>query len=305
MTQIPLLVHALASQPLAMEDQTLHALIDVFRRKLLGASFNGEQLHAETGIVAPAARKTAAVPPTVAVVRVWGMVTHHPQQSLGTSVDQIGQAFDAAMASPQVDAILFDVDSPGGTVQGVPELAAKIRSARGVKPMTALANGMMASAAYWIGSAADEVVAIPSATGLGSIGVYRLHEDWSQKLEREGVKITAISAGKYKTEGAPWGSLSAETEQFYRNEVEAVYSWFVKDVAMQRGASSHAEVRNGYGEGRLLRAHEARKANLADRVDTWEGTVARLGMRAQRMSRGPRADVLARRLALDVGEDVP
>lgn len=303
MTQIPLLVHALSSQPLALEENTLHSLVDVFRRKLLGGSFNGESLHAEMGIVAPSARRPSVAPPTVAVVRVWGMISHHPQ-SMGTSVDQIGQAFDAAIASPQVDAVLLDIDSPGGMVQGIPELAAKIRAAREIKPITALANGMMASAAYWIGSAAHEVVVIPSATGVGSIGVYRLHEDWSQKLEQEGVKITAISAGKYKTEGAPWGSLSPETEAFYRSEVEAIYNWFVRDVASQRGGSQ-ASVRSGYGEGRMLRAAEAVKANLADRVDTWENTVARLGAKAQRLGRGPRADVLARMLALDVESDTP
>lgn len=303
MTQIPQLVNAISSQPLALEERTLYTLIDVFQRKLLGASFNGEDLHAEMGIVAPNARRTTSPPPTVAVVRIWGLISHHPQ-SMGTSVDQIGQAFDAAMASPQVDAVLLDIDSPGGMVQGVPELAAKIRAGRDVKPVTALANGMMASAAYWLGSAASEVVAIPSATGLGAIGVYRLHEDWTQKLEKDGVKITAIAAGKYKTEGAPWGSLSPEAESFYRNEVESVYSWFVRDVATQR-RDSQAAVRTGYGEGRMLRAEQAVKANLADRIGTWEDTVGRLGAKAQRMGRGPRADVLARRLALDVEGDTP
>lgn len=303
MKQLPQLVHALSSQCLALEERTLYALLDVFQRKLVGgASFNGDDLHAEMGVMAPNNRRATAAPPVVAVVRVWGMIAHHPQ-SMGTSVDQIEQAFDAALASPQVEGILLDIDSPGGMVQGVPELAAKIRAARGVKPVTAIANGMMASAAYWIGSAASEIVAIPSATGLGSIGVYRLHEDWSQKLDREGVKITAISAGKYKTEGAPWGSLSPETESFYRREVEAIYSWFTKDVAANRG-TDQAAVRSGYGEGRLLRAWEAKKANLADRVDTWENTVLRLGAQAQRTGRGPRADLLARKLALDVETDI-
>jgi len=303
MKQIPQLVHALASQPLALEERTLYTLLDVFRRKLLGASFSGEDLHAETGIIAPTSRKPNRTPTAVAVIPIWGVISHHPQ-SLGTSVDQIGQAFDAAMASQQVDGILLDIDSPGGMVEGVPELAAKIRGARGVKPVTALANGMMASAAYWIGSAASEVVAIPSATGLGSIGVYRLHEDWSQNLEQAGIKITAISAGRYKTEGAPWGSLAPETEAFYRSEVEAVYNWFVRDVANQRG-DSQVSVRNGYGEGRMVRAEPAVKAGLADRVSTWEEAVTRLGAKAERMGRGPRADLLARRLALDVEADTP
>ena len=254
----------------------------------------------------PAALAVAPPPtesPMIAVIRIWGVIAQHPQ-SLGLSVDEIGMALDAALASAQVDGILLDIDSPGGSVGGVPELAARILAARERKPIWAIANGLMASAAYWIGSAAADVVVTPSGE-VGSIGVYMLHEDWSKNLEQDGIKITAISAGKYKTEGAPWGSLSAETEAVYRQRVDEVYGWFVKAVAMQR-KDSQVNVRGGYGQGRVLGATQSVQANLADRVATYDETVARLADRVKRSARrGQSAELLGRRLELDIALDRP
>lgn len=298
MKQIPQLVHALSAQPLVIERRTLTTLVDLFRRKLSGASFNGAELHAELGIATPPTIKPSREAGAIAVIKIRGMITQHPVMSLGTSTDEIGAALNAALANDKVDAILLDVDSPGGTIGGIPELADRIAAARDVKPIVAFANGLMASAAYWLGSQAAEVVATPSGD-VGSIGVYMLHEDWSQHLEREGIAITAISAGKYKTEGAPWEPLSAEAEDHFRARVEEAYGWFIKAVARGRG-DSQANVRSGYGEGRVLGAAQALKAGLVDRVATFEETVGRLAAKVQRSTkRGPGADLLRRRLALD------
>ena len=294
---IPQLVHALSAQPLVMERRTLEALVDVFRRKLAGASFTGEQLHAELGVAAPRTRSPREGA-GIAVIPIQGVFTQHPSFSLGTSTDEIGQALNVALASNQVDAILLDVDSPGGTIGGVPELADKIAAARQQKPIVAFANGLMASAAYWLSAAASEVVVTPSGE-VGSIGVYMLHEDWSRNLAQEGVTVTAISAGKYKTEGAPWEPLNAEAEAHMRAMVDEAYGWFVKAVADGRH-DSQANVRAGYGEGRVLGAKEALRAKLVDRVATYDETVQRLATRVTRANRrGASADVLGRRLALD------
>jgi ClpP class serine protease len=64
---------------------------------------------------------------------------------------------------------------------------------------------MAASAAYWIATAADEVVVTPSGQ-VGSIGVFATHEDISKALDMEGIKVSLISAGKYKTEGTPFSA---------------------------------------------------------------------------------------------------
>jgi signal peptide peptidase SppA len=298
-SQIVQLVRAL-SQPVLLEHDTLVKLAQIFQRKISGESFDGPTLHAEFNAATPAQRASTApsAGPTIAVIPIHGMIAQHPQ-SMGTSTDEIGAQLAAALNNPRVDAILLDIDSPGGTVDGIPELGAKIAAARGVKPITAFANSFIASAAYWLASQADEVVVTPSGQ-VGSIGVYMLHEDWSQKLANEGVKIRAISAGKYKLEGAKWEPLDPDAEAFIQQRVDEVYGWFVKAVASGR-RDTQTNVRNGYGEGRMLGAAQAVKANLADRVGTFNEAVGGLARRAQRP--GPRADLLRRHLELDSRKD--
>jgi len=290
------LVRAL-SQPVLLEHDTLVKLAQIFQRKLGGEAFDGAELHAELGAATPAQRGKAATPTTVAVIPIYGMIAQHPQ-SLGTSTDEIGAQLAAALNNPRVDAILLDIDSPGGTVDGIPELGAKIAAARGIKPITAFANSFIASAAYWLAAQADEVVVTPSGQ-VGSIGVYMLHEDWSQKLASEGIKVRAISAGKYKLEGAKWEPLDPDYEAFIQQRVDEVYGWFVKAVAAGR-RDTQTNVRNGYGEGRMLGAAQSVKANLADRVGTFDDALAGLARRVSPRT-GPRADILRRRLALDNG----
>ena len=275
--RIPQLIRAL-SAPLALEPTTLFRLASVFRRKLAGASFTAAELHAELGVPMPDDRP-AREQSRVAIIPVYGVISQHPQ-SMGASTEAIGAMFAAALGSPNVDSILLDVDSPGGTITGVPELAAQIFAGRGVKPITAIANGLAASAGYWIAAAASKVVVTPSGEA-GSIGVYMLHEDWSKNLEQEGIKLTAISAGKFKTEGAPWEPLTEDAQAFYQAQVTEAYGWFVRDVAQFRsgnwsGTVTPADVRAGYGEGRVLTAKDAKAANLVDQVATFEATLERL-----------------------------
>lgn len=87
------------------------------------------------------------------------------------------------------------MDSPGGGVGGVPEAFAALAAVRGRKPTVALSNPLMASAAYWLASAADQIVASPSAL-TGSVGVYHLHEDYSRAADAVGVTVSYIHAGK-------------------------------------------------------------------------------------------------------------
>lgn len=202
----------------------------------------------------------------------------------GTSVDSFQRQFRGALADPEVKAIILDVNSPGGNVYGVPEMSAEIFAARGDKPIIAHVDAMAASAAYWLASAADEVVVTPSGE-VGSIGVYTLHEDISRHLEGLGVTESFISAGKYKVEGNPFEPLSEEARAAMQADVDAYYAMFVDSVAQQRGVKS-AEVRNGFGEGRTVLAKAAVGQNMADRVATLDQTLERFGV-----SRRPAAPV--------------
>ena len=185
------------------------------------------------------------------------------------------QNLKAMAADNSVGAIVMNVDSPGGVVDQIPETAREIRQARAQKPVVAVANTAANSAAYWLASQADQIVVTDSGD-IGSIGVYRIHKDVSAQNDMRGVKPTVISAGKYKTEGHPHEPLSDEAQGAIQNEVNDYYSMFVKDVAKGRGVTEHA-VRTGFGEGRSLHAKQAVEAGLADRVDTLDATVRRLG----------------------------
>lgn len=179
----------------------------------------------------------------------------------------------AAATNEDVTAIVLDVDSPGGMADMVPETAEMVRQVREVKPVVAVVDTNMMSAAYWIGSQA-EVVVTPSGYA-GSIGVYRTHVDESGLNDKIGIKVTYVSAGKYKTEGNPDEPLGRTGQRAWQQQVDDVYDDFVRDVALGRGVSEDA-VRSGFGEGRSLRGTRAVAAGIADRVGTYEQVVSEL-----------------------------
>lgn len=307
MKQVTQLSHAFYNQPLLMPEEDAWVIDNILRRKEAGAFFTGVDLHAELGITMPRSRSALREAPTIAVIPIHGLITHHAA-SLGTSVDQISSHLDMALASDQIDAILLDVDSPGGGVSGVPELAAKIAEVRKRKRIWAHANGTMASAAYWLSAGTEKIVAARSSL-VGSIGVVWAHHDESEALAKEGIRITVLSAGKYKAEGTSWAPLSLDARAHMDKMVQTVYRWFLKAVADGRSTSQTA-VENGYGEGRVELGEEARRLKLVDSIGSFDETLIDLAGLVQRA--GPRqaramglgAAARARRLALDVDPPV-
>jgi signal peptide peptidase SppA len=192
------------------------------------------------------------------------------------SVEGFKEQFDALMSDSSVSAIVFDTDSPGGAIDGVPELSDYIHGARGEKPIIAHVNTLMASAAYWIASAADEIYMTPSGR-VGSIGVLTAHVDRSQKEEKDGVKVTVLSAGKHKAELSPHAPLSEEARANAQRMVDEYYSMFVDAVARNRGVSSSV-VRSGFGEGRVVGASEALDEGMIDGVESFDETLGRLAI---------------------------
>jgi capsid assembly protease len=210
----------------------------------------------------------------LAVIPVTGIISHRMNLvssisgSGGTSIQLLQKQFRECMGREDCKAIVLDVDSPGGSVDGVPEFADEIYDARSKKPVIAVCNSMACSAAYWLASAASEVVCTPSGQ-CGSIGVYMMHLDESESLKQQGIKITVIKAGKYKAEGNSTEPLSDDARAAAQTSVDAFYSMFVRSVARNRGTSQTA-VREGYGQGRSLMAAQAAGQDLVDRVGTFD-----------------------------------
>ena len=228
---------------------------------------------------------------SIAVLPIFGTIV--PRADLfsefsgGTSAELLARKFRSLVNDPNVGAIVLDVDSPGGAVSGVDEVASEIFKARGKKPIVAVANHLAASAAYWIATAADELVVTPSGE-VGSIGVFAAHQDISGAMEQEGIKVSFISAGKYKVEANPYEPLSDEARAAIQSRVDEYYGMFTAAVARHRGVKA-SEVRGGFGEGRTVGAKEAVSLGMADRVATLDDTIQDLTRR--RGKRGASAEM--------------
>ncbi len=173
-----------------------------------------------------------------------------------------------------VGAIIIDIDSPGGTVLGLSGVTDKIFSLRGSKPIIAVVNDLMASAAYFIGSAADEIVADPDSL-TGSIGSFCVHVDWSGALEQAGINVTIIKGGKYKAEGNPYEPLSEEAKADYQSNVDQYYETFVSAVARNRGITE-SKVKAEFGQGRVFKADKAKSVGMIDRIATMKQVLSDL-----------------------------
>jgi signal peptide peptidase SppA len=216
----------------------------------------------------------------IAVLPLYGVITQRGNMVEdisgpgSTSTQKFTSALRQVLADDTVAQILIDIDSPGGSVYGVSELAAEIMKARTQKPVVAVANSLAASAAYWIGCAAGEFYVTPGGE-VGSIGVWQAHFDYSKALEGDGVKPTLISAGKFKVEGNPYVPLDLEALSFMQSRVDDYYNAFAKAVAKGRGLTVN-DVREGMGEGRVLGADAALAAKMVDGVATFDEVLAKI-----------------------------
>jgi len=197
----------------------------------------------------------------------------------GASTEIVERDFTDAINNPEVDAIILDIDSPGGTVDGTAELAKIIKDSRGIKPIAAFANGMMASAAYYIGSAADSIYASGPQAIIGSIGVISTHVDVSKAEEEEGIKTTEIYAGKYKRIDSNYEPLSQEGRQYIQDRVDYMYSVFVDAVSDHRGVPV-STVLEEMADGYIFVGQQAIDAGLIDGVRSLDSLISEMSAKA-------------------------
>jgi len=213
----------------------------------------------------------------VAVLPVEGVIAKRAnlfsQISGGVSTELVARDLAAAMADPAVHSIILSIDSPGGTVDGTETLASAVSNS--TKPIVTLASGTMASAAYWIGSAANAVYVVDSTTVVGSIGVVATHTDISKAQASAGIKTTEIFAGQYKRIASSYAPLSKEGRQTMQDQVDYTYSLFVSAVAANRGVSTDVVLQD-MADGRIFIGQQAIDAGLVDGVSTLGALVQQL-----------------------------
>ncbi len=305
----PLLIAEFLSTPWALMPERFNALTAVLARWSQGVPASEAVMdRIDADRTAREARRQAvssAAGGGIAVLPLYGVITQR-----GNLVDDVSgpgsvstqvfaQALRQALADDTVSQILIDIDSPGGSVYGVSELADEIAAARTQKPVVAIANSLAASAAYWLGAQAAELYVTPGGE-VGSIGVWQAHFDYSQALAAEGVTPTLISAGKYKVEGNPYAPLDEEAQGFMQSRVNDYYGAFTKAVARGR-AVPIAQVREGMGQGRVLGSEAALAENMVDGVATFDDVIRKMRRdakgsaksRASRLSRARNALAIA------------
>lgn len=207
----------------------------------------------------------------VAIIPVIGVISKEPSLFSfffrGASTIDAALMIKDALGNSEVDSILLNVDSPGGTVDGTQELAEFIYGSRGQKPIIAYTDGMIASAAYYIASAADSIYISGDMPHVGSIGVVTSHIDYSKQDEMYGIKETEIYAGKYKRLASFVKPLSNEGKAYLQDRVDYIYSIFVNDVAKYRGVSVE-DVLENMADGRIFVGRQALNAGLIDGIIT-------------------------------------
>ncbi len=293
------IAHALAT-PWAMQREMLSAYAGILARKF-SLSDDAYQGHEPASAAVKTAGQQRSVG-NIAVIQLYGVIMQRAGMmemcGSGTSVQTFTNNFRNALADETVGQILIDIDSPGGSVYGIGELAAEIMAARSSKPVVAVANSLAASAAYWIGCSASELYVTPGGE-VGSIGVWQAHEDWSAALTDAGIKTTLISAGKFKTEGNPYEALGEDAQAFMQSRVQDYYTAFTKGVAKGRGVNIEA-VRNGMGQGRVLGADAALAENMIDGVLTYDDVLRKMQRNARAATKPARSALKAAQNELEI-----
>jgi signal peptide peptidase SppA len=276
MKSYPHIERYVREQPWAIQRGTLEAMLEALSLSKAGVELTREELEERTR--GGAGQGSSSRAGAVAVIPIYGVIM--PRASLfsevsgGTSLETFRSELDEAVRDKDVGAILLDVNSPGGSTELLTETAGELRAARESKPVVAVANTLAASAAYHLGSQADELFVTPSGYA-GSIGVYSAHDDLSGSQEKAGVKTTLVHAGRYKVEGNPFEPLGEEARAEMQRRVDAAYELMVADIAAGRRVAE-GTVRDGYGEGRVLDAKAAQRAGMVDGVQTFDATLGAL-----------------------------
>lgn len=261
----------LVCTPWALPRPQLEELLGIYTTHLRGEKIDLKAVEAALGRPLANQRREYEVIDGVAVIGIDGVMA--PKANLftdisgGTSTQVVARQVQAALADPAVRGIVLQIDSPGGSVLGTPELGRVIFEGTQVKPIIAFADGTITSAAYWVGSAADAVYISGPTVMAGSIGVVSVHYDYSEAQRQRGVKVTEIAAGKYKRIASANAPLSLDGRADMQAKVDYLYSLFVDTVAQHRGATAD-DVLERMADGRVFIGRQAIDAGLVDGVAT-------------------------------------
>jgi signal peptide peptidase SppA len=185
----------------------------------------------------------------------------------GVDMADVGNSIDEMLANPAVKRIAFQVNSPGGTVLGTPELADKVYNIQ--LPTMTYARELIASGAYYAFSQVRELVAAPSAY-VGSIGVIMVDESYADYYNQIGLKMEIFRAGKYKAANVGGEGYTDEMRAMEQERIDAMHEQFKQTVLRTRSFADRADM-----EGQVYPGAVAAEKNLVTGLaNTFEDALA-------------------------------
>ncbi len=274
---LPALLEYVTTQAWAMNVNILQQAAHVVERHFSGERLSAEQIAAITREGNKIERKPG-YEITVdhrAIIQVEGIIAKHSRmvngesQPRGTAIEGLNEQLDEAMADRQIQSILLHIESPGGSIDGLPDFAGKVYEASFVKPVIAFIDDMGASAAYWIASQANAIYATQAAD-VGSIGVYTLYMDSSAWAEKKGLKFHILRSGANKGVGEMGIAISEENLAAIQERINTYYEIFLGAVLRGRAAAGLSERSlRVLADGRTFVGRMAMQNNLIDGVGTF------------------------------------
>lgn len=234
------------------------------------AEYQAGRLQEHPMVAADPDRRRYDVEGRVGIVPLVGPMTKGVSKFGGTSTVETRRALRHATRNPEVDAIVLHIDSPGGHVAGVQDLADDVAYLGRQKPITAHIDDLGASAAYWVGSQASRITANSTAE-VGSIGTMAVLRDESKRLERLGIAVHVLSTGPYKGVGVEGAPLSSEALAYLQQRVHAINEHFL--TAVGRGRRFTRAQLDLVSDGRVHGASAAQHLGLINHVQSLEQTI--------------------------------
>jgi len=263
MNKIPYIMDSVTNIPWAILPAKLNEIMIVLQSKNSGIAIEMAEKNKQT----EEQDENYYVKDGIAYISIEGTLSRRMgmMQALsgGTSYANIQNQIQKAESDPAVKGIFYEYHSPGGNVDGMFNAADVIFNAK--KPSLSFANGLMASAAYIMGSGANYVVASDRSAQIGSLGVIGVHFDESKKYEKEGIKPTVFSAGKYKASGNPYEPLSKKDADQLQSQLDYMYSLAVDTVSRNRNVSADKIINLGAD---VFIGKQAVSAGFADEILT-------------------------------------
>ncbi|UCE67558.1 MAG: S49 family peptidase, partial [Candidatus Zixiibacteriota bacterium] len=264
----------------AMRLSVMESMSGIIERHVKGQHLTEAEINAitaETHAACPDHRRIRAVfssNPSMAVIDISGVIAKHADmvndisQPRGTSIETLRDEFSKAMADDKIESIFLNIESPGGSIDGLADFASEIFEASFKKPIVAFADDLCASAAYWMASQANIVYA-SQTSDIGSIGVYTLYVDSTERAKTEGLKFHIFRSGIHKGVGSAGIEITEENQEAIQERIDAKFEIFFD--AIMRGRAEAGLTENELREiadGRCFVGEAALDNKLVDAIMT-------------------------------------